>query len=193
MEGLKDYISLINDKVEKSLTSVGIKHILAFGIAENVVSKNQSFPVFFRGEDGTFAGFDDKMQVIIYHKTNSVQVAVPQQTYGEGNNILINRYAAIMYVFFDTLSTGFQKDEMFTFLQSIIPEHMKGEKYSYIRTSITNAILNTQQVFSSEYRGVRYPLKPEQSLISISYTLEGKFKKGCFNCCPEETNKILNV
>jgi len=191
MEGAKDFVFLINQHIEKSFIKNGIKNIKSFGISENVVSKEQQFPVFFQGSNGEWAGLDDTKDVIFYHKLSNVISSV-DQSYGDGNSSLINRYAMAMIVFFDSEKTGFARDEMYSFLQAVMPEIMKGDKFSYIRTSIQNGILNTQQVFSSEYKGIPYSLKPEQSLISISYTLEGRFKKGCFNCCPEDNITISN-
>lgn len=191
MEGVKDFILIINEKLKESFTKNGIKQVLTFGITENVVSNEQQFPVMFQGSDGKWAGFDDTKNIILYHKINSVSVIIPEG-YGDGNKNIINRYGLTMYLFFDMGKTGLSKDEMFTFIQAVLPEFMKGDKFSYIRTSVSNAILNTQQVFSSEYKGIPFSLKPEQSLISISYTIEGRFKKGCFNCCPEDNTTITN-
>ena len=78
-----------------------------------------------------------------------------------------------------------KSDEMYAFIQAVFPESPKKEtsNFSYIRTSILSAILNTMQVFNGEYKGITYTLKPEQSLINLSYIIESRFKKDCFNCC----------
>lgn len=191
MEGVKDFILIINEKLKESFTKNGIAQVLTFGLSETTISGEQSFPVFFKGNDGSWAGLDDTKNVILYHKDNAVQ-ASSVTGYGNGNSTMVNRYGITMIIYFDAGKTGFKRDEMFTFIQAVMPEFMKGEKFSYIRTSVSNAILNTQQVFSSEYKGVPFSLKPEQSLISISYTIEGRFKKGCFNCCPEDNTTITN-
>lgn len=184
MEGAKDFVYLINGELEKQLALNGITGALFHGISENVISKNQQFPVVFRGKDGRWSGFDDTKPVVGYHKIESVNVTIDAESgYGDKAGDIVNTYNMKLVIFSDTLKTKLSSDELFTFIQANMPEAMRGEKFSYIRTTIRNAILNVQQVFNAEYRGFAFSLRPEQSLISIGYIIEGRFKKGCFKCC----------
>jgi hypothetical protein len=183
LEGLKDIIEIINEDLRNSFVKNGFGALSLFGISETTSRLDVSFPVFFATNQGTWAGFDDKKEVILYHKLNSVQTTQAQTGYGDSFGEMINRYSMNLVVYFK--SQKVKPDEMFAFIQAVLPESPKQEnsKFTYIRTSVLSAILNTMQVFNSEYKGITYSLKPEQSLINISYTIESRFKKGCFNCC----------
>lgn len=193
MEGVKDIVSGINKHLINSFTKNGINQAVAFGISELTVADKTTFPVFFKGKNGRWAGFDDKKHVIIYHRLVSVTTGSVGKGYGDLNvKEIANTYNMIMVAFFDSGKTKLMADEMFAFIQATLPEFLRGEKFTYIRTSVTSAILNSQQAFSQEYKGIAYSLKPEQNLIAISYSIESRFKKGCFNCCSEELTLQTN-
>jgi hypothetical protein len=187
VEGVKDIVHSINHAIHKSFLKNGVANVFFYGLADTVTSKNQSFPVFFKKNDGTWAGLDDKKAVLGYHKINSVVSAPAGKGYGDSSGEVSNTYNMSLVVFFNSTKTKLMRDEMYAFLHAVIPEVLRTEdsKFSYIRTSVSSAILNSQQVFQQEYRGIAYSLKPEHSLISISYLIESRFKKGCFNCCSE--------
>lgn len=183
MEGLKDIIEQINFNLRNSFIKNGFGDLSFFGISETTTREDQQFPVFFATNQGTWSGFDDRKEVIIYHKLNSVQTTQSPNGYGDKQGEVINRYSMQLITYFK--SNKVKSDEMFAFIQAILPEtiQLENSNFTYIRTSVLSAILNTMQVFNGEYKGITYTLKPEQSLINISYTIESRFKKGCFNCC----------
>lgn len=183
MEGVKDIVEQINFSLKNSFIKNGFGEMSFFGISETTSRLDVSFPVFFATKQGEWAGFDDKKEVIIYHKLNSVQTTQSQTGYGDSFGQVINRYSMNLVVYFK--SNKVKSDEMFAFIQAILPESpiLENSNFTYIRTSVLSAILNTLQVFSGEYKGIKFTLKSEQSLINISYTIESRFKKGCFNCC----------
>ncbi len=183
MEGVKDIVETINFHLNDSFIKNGFGDLKFFGISETTVRGEQSFPVFFATNQGAWAGFDDKKEVIIYHKLNSVQTTQPQSGYGDNYGLIVNRYSMNMVVYFK--SQKVKPDEMFAFIQAVLPESptIQNSNFTYIRTSVLSAILNSMQVFNGEYKGITYTLKPEQSLINLSYIIESRFKKDCFNCC----------
>ena len=183
MEGVKDIVERINFYLKDSFIKNGFGDLSLFGVSETVTREDQQFPVFFKTNQGTWAGFDDRKEVILYHKLNSVQTTQPQTGYGNNFGDVINRYSMNLVVYFK--SQKVKPDEMFAFIQAVLPESptIENSNFTYIRTSVLSAILNTMQVFNGEYKVISYTLKPEQSLINISYIIESRFKKGCFNCC----------
>jgi hypothetical protein len=184
LEGVKDIVERINFYLRDSFIKNGFGDLSLFGISETVTREEQSFPVFFKTNQGTWAGFDDRKEVILYHKLNSVQSSLNSaNAYGDSFGEMVNRYSMNLVVYFK--SQKVKPDEMFAFIQAVLPESptIENSNFTYIRTSVLSAILNTMQVFLSEYKGIAYSLKPEQSLINISYIIESRFKKGCFNCC----------
>ena len=183
MEGVKDIVERINFYLKDSFIKNGFGDLSLFGLSETVTREDQSFPVFFKTNQGTWAGFDDRKEIILYHKLNSVQTTQPQTGYGNNFGDVVNRYSMNLVVYFK--SQKVKPDEMFAFIQAVLPESptIENSNFTYIRTSVLSAILNSMQVFNGEYKGITYTLKPEQSLINISYIIESRFKKGCFNCC----------
>ena len=183
MEGVKDIVERINFYLKDSFIKNGFGDLSLFGLSETVTREDQQFPVFFKTNQGTWAGFDDKKEIILYHKLNSVQTTQPQTGYGNNFGDVVNRYSMNLVVYFK--SQKVKPDEMFAFIQAVLPESptIENSNFTYIRTSVLSAILNSMQVFNGEYKGITYTLKPEQSLINISYIIESRFKKGCFNCC----------
>ena len=183
MEGVKDIVETINFVLKDSLIKNGFGDIKLFGISETVMREEQSFPVFFKKNDGTWAGFDDRKDLILYHKLNSVQTSQTKSGYGDSFGEMVNVYSMNLIVYWK--SDKVKADEMFAFIQAVLPESPRKENsnFTYIRTSVLSAILNSMQVFNGEYKAIHYTLKPEQSLINISYIIESRFKKGCFNCC----------
>ena len=183
MEGAKDIVERINFYLRDLFIKNGFGDLSLFGLSETVTREDQQFPVFFKTNQGTWAGFDDRKEIILYHKLNSVQTTQANTGYGDKNGDVVNRYSMNLVVYFK--SQKVKPDEMFAFIQAVLPESptIENSNFTYIRTSVLSAILNTMQVFNSEYKGIAYSLKPEQSLINISYTIESRFKKGCFNCC----------
>jgi len=183
LEGVKDIVETINYHLRDSLIKNGFGDMSLFGISETTTREEQSFPVFFKTNQGTWAGFDDRKEVILYHKLNSVQTTQPQTGYGDNFGDVVNRYSMNLVIYFK--SDKVKSDEMYAFIQAVLPESPKKENsnFTYIRTSVLSAILNTMQVFNGEYKGIAFTLKPEQSLINLSYIIESRFKKGCFNCC----------
>ena len=183
MEGVKDIVERINFVLRDSFIKNGFGDLSLFGMSETTTREDQQFPVFFKTNQGTWAGFDDRKEVILYHKLNSVQTTQSNTGYGDRFGEMINRYSMNLVVYFK--SQKVKPDEMFAFIQAVLPESptIENSNFTYIRTSVLSAILNTMQVFNGEYKGISFTLKPEQSLINISYTIESRFKKGCFNCC----------
>jgi len=181
MEGVKDIVSQINTALMNAFIANTISQVDVFGIADMVTSGNATFPVFFVSNNGEWAGFDDRKHVILYHKFGSVQ-SRQVKGYGDSNDIN-NTYTMSLVIYYNSTATKLRSDELFAFIQATMPEKVTISPFNYIRNTISGAILNTQQVFQQEYKGIAYSLKPEQNLISINYTIETQFKKGCFSCC----------
>jgi hypothetical protein len=181
MEGVKDIINNINEAMINAFIANTISQTSAFGIADMVTGGPATFPVYFATNDGTWAGFDDRKHIILYHKFGTVQ-SRQVKGYGDSNDIN-NTYTMSLVIYYNSTATKLRSDELFAFVQAVMPEKVTISPFNYIRNTISGAILNTQQVFSTEYKGIAYSLKPEQNLISINYTIETQFKKGCFSCC----------
>lgn len=187
MQGLNDIVNLINynlrvNLLDKSKKFPGYK---LFGVTQPITAEGQTFPGIFE-QGGRYAGIDDRESFILYHKAGAVTIAeLPRSGYGDSRTKYVTgTYGMNMIVWFNPKTCCINSDEILLALMAAIPESLDVADYSAVNLRINSAILNQQQVFQNEYKGVQYFLNPESSLLSIGYTIEGRFRKDCFNFCP---------
>lgn len=182
--GLKDILIQINAPLQAFLYGDNVfSGFEVFGIATNGYRSNQAiiYPVSFaKSGEGIYVGVEE-IPVIIYHKCNSLSTETVAPAYGDGEGKKINRYNMHMVVFVDRKKTGNEPDELFLSLQKVFPANVTVEPYEKVTTNIKNVILNSQQVFNSEYRGISYFVKPEHALFQVDYTIESVYNPKCFN------------
>lgn len=186
---LKQIVDSINTGISTELAknSRRFADYKIFGISESVTSGKQTFPAVFKNREGKYAGINSLKSIIVYHKAGNITTAVETNSgYGDKRaRLLINSYRLEMVVFSNMEKTCLTPDELLIFLQSLFPETVAVNDFERVTVEVSSAILNKQQVFNNEYRGVQNFLTPELSLISVAYAIEGWFKKTCFNSCPD--------
>jgi hypothetical protein len=177
-------IDMINKELEKSFDRAKI-----YGLAQSIIrtqgNEQELLPALVdHSGDGVYVGFDDQFPLMIYHKMNSLVSALSsQQGFGNAGPDQVNTYQNTMIVYLDRKKLKKLPDEVYMLIQSVFPEGMNIEPFKRISIRFSNVILNSTQVFASEYQGNRYKLPPEKNLFAINYTIESIFKKGCFDKC----------
>lgn len=162
-----------------------------YGICEQAIktgSQSEEFPaVFDLDGNGVYAGIDDTFNFILYHRKNGLSITDDVTNPGFGDNVAgsINTYTMTAIVFFNRKRLQMEADEFAIYIQRNFPPNLDNDKFHYLSAWINSVILNSQQVFGTEYKNVSYFLKPEHCLMAINYTIEGKPKLACFNRCPE--------
>lgn len=182
--GLKDILIQVNAPLQAFLYGDNVfSGFDVFGLAVNAYRNDKPvvFPVTYaKSGEGTYVGIEEK-PVIIYHKCDSMQPQIIAPAYGDGEGKKTNRYNMHMIVFVDRKKTGNEPDELFLSFQKVFPVNVTVEPYEKVTTNIKNVILNSQQVFNSEYRGISYFVKPEHALFQVDYTIESIYNPKCFN------------
>jgi len=151
-------------------------------------SENTRIPVI---TDKDFEGVnlvpDDTVPVILYHKISSVTTKRNPQEAGRSLGV-VNTYNMQMIVFLNKKKVNWVSDELFLYLQAILPDTLKNDikPFFSVLVTVTSANFNDFQVWAQEYANA-FPLKPEHSLFLINYSVETSFKKDCFSSCLEET------
>lgn len=176
MYSIRDIISSLNEQIELPKGSE------VNGMAELVPRDDQTIPEI----DGKFVGVDDLFPVRIYHRLLSVSSKVLPGT-GFGNEVgnVSNTYSIAMVVFLQHERAKLYPDELLLFIQSKMPDRMKGHPYNDIRITFTGAQFDSQSNWTQEYRpGTLYRLQSDQFLFKINYSIETIFSKGCFKECP---------
>lgn len=176
-QSIRNIVSEINE----SLKGV-FKGSKIYGIATLVEREGKGLPV----ADEQAVSFDDSYAMQLYHRVQGANIAY---TTGYGNTQnAINTYQASMFVFNNEKITNLKTDEIAMIIQSALSVH----NITSVRILPTQIILNSQQVFATEYRGIPYALNEYQSLMQINYTVEITFKGLCFNLCPGDFSKCPN-
>lgn len=176
MYSIRDIISSLNETIELPKGSE------VNGVAELVPRDDQTIPEI----DGKFVGVDDVYPVRIYHRLLSVASKIDTKK-GYGNDVggITNTYSIAMVVFLQHERAKLYPDELLLFIQSRMPDRLKGQPYNDIRITFTGAQLDSQASWTQEYRsGTEYKLKSDQFLFKINYSIETTFSKGCFKECP---------
>lgn len=176
MKSIRDIISSLNETIELPKGSE------VNGVAELVPRDDQTIPEI----DGKFVGVDDTFPVRIYHRLLSVSSKiVPGTGMGREVGLISNTYSVAMVVFLQHERAKLYPDELLLFIQSKMPDRLKGVPYNDIKITFTGAGLDTQANWTQEYRpGTGYRLKSDQFLFKINYNIETTFSKGCFKECP---------
>lgn len=159
-----------------------------YGIAQSVIRKtddgSQLLPCTVdKNGDYQFVGIDNTLPVSLYHKTNSIQIKRNGKGVGDSIGEVVNTYSNAMIVYLDTKKAGVTPDELLLQIQNSFPDAIRMQPYKNIVITFLNVILNSTQVWASEYQNTEYELLPETSLFAINYQIESTFKKGCFDNC----------
>jgi hypothetical protein len=165
-------------QVNEALAGV-FKGSTLYGVATLVERDGRTVPVV----DERSVGYDDSYALQAYHRLGNAAVTY-SGGYGDGTNT-INTFQVSMVVFNNEKQTRLKTDEIAMIIQSVL------DRLSITSASITltQIILNSQQIFATEYRGTPYALNEYQSLMQINYSVEITLKSGCFDLCPEDFSK----
>lgn len=153
-----------------------------YGVATFVEREGKGLPVV----DEQAVSFDDSYSLQAYHRIGNVGIRYAGG-YGDSTNT-INSFAVSMVVFNNEKITKLKTDETAMIIQSVLA----GLNITSVRILPAQIILNSQQIFATEYKGVTYALNEQQSLMQINYTVEVSFKGICLDLCPEDFVKCKN-
>lgn len=146
-----------------------------YGVATLVEREGKSQPVV----DEKSVTFDNSYPMQMYHKIVGVNITYTPG-YGDNDNTT-NTFAMSAVVFNDEKQTRLKQDELAMIMQSAL------SKLNITpAVTLTSIILNSQQVWATEYRGTVYGLNEYQSLMQINYSIAVTFQSGCFDLCPED-------
>jgi hypothetical protein len=190
MDGLNNIVSQLNRIFEDEIfkRSSAFNGYRVHGLTTLIKNGNpvQQFPAIFQNQDGQYAGVDDSVPLIIYHRAGGVTISEnPTRNYGNNRSALLTAsFNMTLVAYVDSKVTCVKDDELLLILLSAIPETIAVEPFDQVNLRVVSAILNPQQVFQTEYQGIGFFLNPESFLLSVNYTIESKFRRNCFNYCP---------
>jgi hypothetical protein len=147
-----------------------------YGVATSVTREGVTQPVV----DDQSVALDDVYALQAYHKINGATITY-KPGMGRQNNT-VNNFSLSVYIFNNEKKTNLKPDEVAVIFQSVFSSLQIND----VRILPSAIILNTPQIYATEYRGSEYRLSEYQNLIQINYSVEVTFKSGCFDLCPED-------
>lgn len=167
---------------------------LAVDVSRIKGDKTQTFPAvmdsFYEAQPITP---DDNYPIVIYHKMLSKQAIKPGPSgYGDSNNVKGELVEMKMVVFGKYKSLQLTAHELealitFNFPDSIAKAKIQGLKLDTMQVNYSSSNMNAAAVFQEEYKGFELFLAPEDIMFSVKYSIESKFRKGCFTICDCES------
>jgi hypothetical protein len=177
MQSIRNTIPQINNALE------GIfKGSKLYGIATLVDREGKTQPVV----NDLPVSFDDSYGMQIYHRLGNVTIAY-SDGYGDTTDTT-NTYSVAAIVFNNEKITKLKQDDIALIIQSVLATL----SIDFVGVTPVQIILNSQQIFATEYKGVPYSLNEYQSLMQINYQVAVTYKGNCFNLCPEDISNCKN-
>lgn len=128
--------------------------------------------------------FNDIPQLTIYHKlSSSTYSQIKSSSYGDGYSDFQHNMDMDLIVMGDRKKLNVQPESLEVAIASNIPGSIKIESANYVNIFPTSANHNSRQLFSQEYPGANFFLKPEYIYFSIRYRVEIRYQKGCISLC----------
>jgi len=184
---IDELIDLINNNFDGI-----IDEQITLGIVQRVYRVNGDDSVDFMpgiiNNDGEaiYAGIDDIRSLSIYHKLNSATLSNnPRGGYGDSKRNE-DTFQGSVIACWDTRKVKLQASEMLLLLRNRMPQCLIDTQKNFdIQITPTVAILNTKQVFDSEYSigQAGYILPLFINFLQLNYNLLIKYDQDCIEKC----------
>lgn len=172
-QSIRDIVCQINASLETVF-----KGAKFYGVATSVDREGKLRPVV----NDQYVGFDNSFAFQMYHKINQVTTQRIRNTGFGRIEDRVNVFQMSAFVFNNEPRTKLKTDHIALMLDSILATI----NIISVRILPVNFILNTQAIYSTEYRGAEFSLSEHHSLLQMNYNIEMTLKSGCFEVCPED-------
>lgn len=181
-----------------SLTDARFQPRLFAGICQHIATKKPNEPekLFYIPAKVTNLGEavqiipDDSYNLISYHRvlSNSYSPTENRSEFGDGNSMQRCTSDVVLTVIAFTNKLGLsveQLEALFVtgFPSSLDKTFVTSLEMSRISVQPVSSTLDSVAIFSTEYRGETYFLKPESVMFQIRYQVQAVYKMGCFTIC----------
>jgi len=134
--------------------------------------------------DAKWITFDDVNELQVYHRiASSTYTPIRKQSYGDGYDVFQHNYDLDLVVMADRRKVQVEPDVLEAAIASNMPVSTSIQGVSNINILSVSANHNSRSLFSQEFQGTDYFLKPEHIFFSIRYRVELQYQKGCLNLC----------
>lgn len=135
--------------------------------------------------EAIYAGIDDIQSIIIYHKINSSTLSLnPRSGYGDSRLSEDSILCSVIGIW-DTRKVPLHSADMLLLLRSRMPQQIGGIKeINQVNILPTAALLNTKQIFESEYSVAdSYLLPIYMKFMQLEYRIQIKYDQACISKC----------
>ena len=170
---------------------------------KQLIGLSELLPRNYQGEQDTipalvslnnsaqFSGFDDRFNIVIYHRCLSTNIVESPVLFGDGLNSAREESEMRMIVFADRTSLQLQPQQLSFLLSSAIQQQLK---YAQI-ASYAGLYGVTIEANTTSYDGVRiyqdeynkpaqsYPVQPNQIYMALDYTITTDYDVSCISDC----------
>lgn len=183
MAYLVDIVNTINEALKAKLTAFPTTKYA--GIAYMIPKdKNKYYPAAIAGREAEIISFDDLYEMSIYHRiAGSSYTQNRNQSYGDGYTDFQQNYDLDLMVMADRTRVDTTPDVLEAVIASNMPISDTVQGVNYINILPVSANHNNRSLFSQEFPGFPYSLKPEHIFFSIRYRVEIRYTKGCLGLC----------
>jgi hypothetical protein len=187
MAYLGEIVDTINEALKAKLTAFPLTGYngLAYPIPRKKGTAFEYLPakISVSGE-AKWITFDDVRELEIYHRiVSSSYIQLKGKSYGDGDTQFQHNYEIDLIVMADRKKAKVEPDVLEAAIASNIPVSSSISGVSFINITPVSANHNSRSLFSQEFQGIDYFLKPEHILFSIRYRVELQYQKGCLNLC----------
>lgn len=200
MPYLNELVILINEAIRtSSLTDKRFSSAKLEGIAVQVLRNGPNdaqevFPAIVKlNEVERYIGVDDTYPLTIYHRIlgNTYSEDAKQGQFGDGFTAQMCSTDALMVVFAKRSAIRMTAEQLEALLVAGFPDQfvqgqMDGLQIFSARATLTASTMDVFTVFSTEYRGTKFFLGPEDILFAMRYKIESRYRKSCFKICDFE-------
>ncbi|MCW3466495.1 hypothetical protein [Chitinophaga nivalis] len=189
---MSEIVKGINKALREKLTSFPTAKY--WGIVYQIAQKEGSRYLYLPADIDLFGQaqlttFDDINEMGIYHRiVGTSYTQIKKDGYGDDNSTIQHLYDIDLVIMANRKKVKVQPDALEMAVSSNILSSFKIPGIQYINISPISSNINSRSVFSNEFVGLDYFLKPEHILFSIRYRVELRYQKGCTSLCHcEET------
>jgi hypothetical protein len=192
------YLNEIVDIVNTTLATGKLKtyNRKLFGVSEllprNFNNAQDTIPALVTNFGSTmFSGFDDKFDIVIYHRCISTSIEEGAVLFGDGLNTAREVAEMRMLVFGNRKKLSLQPQQLSFLLSSGVQQQLAYSQISsyagifgcIIEANTTN--YDGVGIFTSEYKlaASRYPVHPEHIYLALDYTITTDYDITCINDC----------
>lgn len=193
MPFIKEIVSTINDHLKTNvLKTKQFQTGLYAGLAilsnkEIGANKFKTFPVMeVDGGKYEYVGPDDKYPIIIYHKSKNATYTklkeADNSSFGDDEDLKQTiQMQMVLFGIRPRLGNITAEDLESTIIANFPNSFVVNNKETI--TTPVSSVLDKKTVFDNEFKNVDLFLREDHIFISINYTIESQFQKGCFNIC----------